>query len=80
LLKKMDVSTQMISNLELGKKAIRPENLIKLCKALSISVDFILTGVTYSYNSDSLNNKLSKLNANELKIINDLIDYMTYNK
>ena len=26
LSEKLDVSTQMISNLELGKKAIRPEN------------------------------------------------------
>ena len=44
LAEKMDVSIQMISNLELGKKAIRPENLIKLCDALGVSADFILCG------------------------------------
>ena len=44
LAEKMDVSIQMISNLELGKKAIRPENLIKLCDALGVSADFILRG------------------------------------
>ena len=32
LAEKTDVSVQMISNLELGKKAIRPENLVNLCK------------------------------------------------
>ena len=31
LSEKLGVSTQMISNLELGKKAIRPENLSKIC-------------------------------------------------
>ncbi len=44
LAEKMDVSVQMISNLELGKKAIRPENLVKLCRVLQVSADFILTG------------------------------------
>lgn len=38
----MDVSIQMISNLELGKKAIRPENLVKLCAVLDVSADHIL--------------------------------------
>ncbi len=44
LAEKMEVSVQMISNLELGKKAIRPENLIKLCHVLQVSSDSILTG------------------------------------
>ena len=42
LAKLMDVSIQMISNLELGKKAIRPENLTRLCTVLGISADYIL--------------------------------------
>ena len=41
----MDVSVQMISNLERGNKAIRIDNLIKLCEILNISSDYILTGV-----------------------------------
>ncbi len=44
LAEKMEVSVQMISNLELGKKAIRPENLVKLCSVLQVSSDYILTG------------------------------------
>ena len=40
----MGVSIQMISNLELGKKAIRPENLIKLCDVLNVSTDYVLRG------------------------------------
>ena len=45
LAEKMDVSVQMISNLELGKKAIRPENLVKLCNELHISSDYLLMGI-----------------------------------
>ena len=44
LAERMEVSIQMISNLELGKKAIRPENLVKLCDVLNISADYILRG------------------------------------
>ena len=36
LAEKIDVSTQIISNLELGKKAIRPENLAKVCDVLDV--------------------------------------------
>ena len=45
LAEQMEVSVQMISNLELGKKAIRPENLVKLCNVLRVSADYILRGV-----------------------------------
>ncbi len=44
LAEKMDVSIQMISNLEHGNKAIRIDNLINLCQILDVSTDYILTG------------------------------------
>ena len=40
----MDVSIQMISNLERGNKAIRIDNLLKICQILRVSTDYILTG------------------------------------
>lgn len=40
----MNVSIQMISNLERGNKAIRIDNLVKLCSILDVSTDYILTG------------------------------------
>ena len=49
LAERMEVSVQMISNLELGKKAIRPENLVKLCTALDVSADYILRGMRADY-------------------------------
>ena len=44
LAEQMGVSTQMISNLEQGKKAIRPENLVKVCEVLHLSADEVLFG------------------------------------
>lgn len=70
------VSTQMISNLELGKKAIRPENLIKICSALGVSADYLLTGVKANDLYNSIAGKLPDLSPRELEIIKEIIDYM----
>lgn len=76
LAEKIGVSTQMISNLECGKKAIRPENLIKICQALEISADYVLTGEISHGDIDVTAKKISQLTKEELKIINTMIDYM----
>lgn len=39
-----ELTTQTISNAENGAKALRPENIIKLCSVLGISTDYLLTG------------------------------------
>ncbi len=70
----MDVSIQMISNLELGKKAIRPENLIKLCAALQTSADFILCGRHSDAANAELARKLGCLSPEHQRIIGLLID------
>ncbi len=81
LAEKIDVSTQMISNLELGKKAIRPENLAKVCEALEVSADYILTGAnTKKSYVNIVADKLIDLSEDELEIINNLIDYMVNKK
>ena len=80
LAEKLGVSTQMISNLELGKKAIRPENLAKVCSVLELSADFILTGTNTKTAVDAVAEKLIQLTAEELQIINEMIDYMNRQK
>jgi len=76
LAERVGVSTQMISNLELGKKAIRPENLVNICQELGLSTDFVLMGSNINTEVDGIAEKLIKLTPDELKIINDIIDYM----
>ena len=80
LAEKLGVSTQMISNLELGKKAIRPENLAKVCTVLELSADFILTGTDTKTAVDAVAEKLILLTAEELQMIHDIIDYMNRQK
>ena len=80
LAEKLGVSTQMISNLELGKKAIRPENLARLCEILNISADYVLTGTPANTAVDELSGKLFNLSREELEIITAMVDYMDQKK
>lgn len=44
LAEKADLTTQTISTAETGRKALRPENIIKLCDALDFSTEYLLRG------------------------------------
>ena len=70
----MDVSVQMISNLELGKKAIRPENLIKLCEALNVSSDYILMDRHSFLEVSILSSKINSLSLEKQLLVEKLID------
>ena len=80
LAERLGVSPQMISNLELGKKAIRPENLAKVCDVLGLSADFVLTGTNTKTAVDVVAEKLTQLTAEELQMVSDMIDYMNNKK
>lgn len=80
LAEKLCVSTQMISNLELGKKAIRPENLARVCDILKLSADFVLTGANTKTLIDVIAEKLILLTNEELQIVSNMIDYMNKQK
>ena len=80
LAEKIGVSTQMISNLELGKKAIRPENLAKICEVLDLSADFVLTGLQIKSDVNEVLEKMLRLSDDELSLIKEMIDYMNNKK
>lgn len=44
----MDISVQFLSDVERGKKSFSYENLIKLCRILRVSSDYILLGTEKS--------------------------------
>jgi len=75
----MEVSAQMISNLELGKKAIRPENLVKLCNILDTSADYILTGSFYGVESDKLVKSINALTPREQEAVTLLVERLSQN-
>ena len=76
LAEKMDVSIQMISNLELGKKAIRPENVVKLCDALNVSADYIFTGKITEFETSQIFKKYCQLPIEKRDLIDGLINSM----
>ena len=71
----MNVSIQMVSNLERGNKAIRIDNLINLSQILDISTDYILTGKETTEDIDALTARISKLPPNDRKMIEMLAEY-----
>ena len=81
LAERIGVSVPMISNLEQGKKAIRPENLIKVCSVLELSADYILTGKTADQSDyPAVLGGIDTLTENELALLRQLIDYMHSHK
>lgn len=71
----MNVSIQMISNLERGNKAIRIDNLINLSQILNVSTDYILTGKQTKDDVSAVIAQISSLSERDRKMIELLIDY-----
>ena len=71
----MNVSIQMVSNLERGNKAIRIDNLLNLSQILNISTDYILTGKATADDLQGLTSRVSQLSSKDRKMIELLVDY-----
>lgn len=76
LAEKMGVSLQTISCIELGKKAVRPENLANLCTHLGVSADYILYGKRDEQQMSGLVNMLSALGADEYRTVQHLVELL----
>ncbi len=74
LAEKGEMTTQFISYAEAGKRAMRPENLLKVSTALGVSADYLLTGDIVDKDLLLLSEKLKKLTPSQLRIIENLID------
>lgn len=74
LAEKGDMTTQFISYAELGKRAMRPENLLKISSALGVSADYLLTGDIIDKDLLLLSEKLSRLTPSQLRIVEGIID------
>lgn len=74
LAEKSDLTTQFVSYAESGKRAMRPENLLKISRALGVSADYLLTGDIIDKDLLLLSEKLSKLESSQVRIIESIID------
>lgn len=73
---KMGVSLQTVSCIELGKKAVRPENLANLCTYLGVTADYILYGKRDFQQMNDTVAKLSELDSKEYCAVQGLIDLL----
>lgn len=71
----MNVSIQMVSNLERGNKSIRIDNLINLSQILDISTDYILTGKETTDDIQALTARITQLPDRERKMIELLVGF-----
>ena len=71
----LDVSVQMISNLECGRKAVRLTNLIKLSKLLKISCDYLLTGENVRGDFKDLSSQIALLTDEDYNLIKLIVNY-----
>lgn len=68
------VTSQTISSAELGKKALRPENIIRVCSALEISTDYLLLGKVAADDHSLLSSKISDLTPVQYRHLEDIIN------
>lgn len=71
---KGEVTTQFVSYAESGKRAMRPENLLKISSALEVSADYLLTGDIIDKDLLILSDKLCKLTPSQVRTIEAIID------
>ncbi len=74
LAEKVNLSIQTISNIENGKKAVRPENLIKICRALDTTTDYVLLGSMEYSKASELTRKCMSLKKQDYDVITTVID------
>ena len=74
LAERAGITSQTVSYAELGQKALRPENIIKICSALNISTDYLLLVKTTNDDFLILCNQLSKLSTTQYRHLEDIIN------
>ena len=76
LAERAGMTSQTISTAELGKKALRPENIVKLSRAFGVSTDYLLTGCRNSIDYTIIQGKLGNVPPEKYDRIMRMIDIM----
>ena len=74
LAERADMTTQTISTAETGRKALRPHNIVKLCRTLEISADYLLFGEISGGDTLPLSAKFSQLTPDQYHYLGDIIN------
>ncbi|WP_300346216.1 helix-turn-helix domain-containing protein [uncultured Oscillibacter sp.] len=74
LAERAEMTTQTISTAETGRKALRPQNIVKLCRTLEISADYLLFGEISNGDVAPLAAKVSQLSPEQYHYLEDIIN------
>ena len=69
-----DVTPQFVSYAESGKRAMRVDNIVKLAKALRVSVDYLLTGDRVDKDLLFFSDKLRNLSPEQLAHLETIVN------
>ena len=72
------LSIKMLSAAENGHKAMRPENIIKICECLSISTDYLLCGDFTISNIMEKYSEIQKLSPKQQEALSKIVDNFLY--
>lgn len=73
LAEKAGISAKTVSSAELGQKALRPENIIALSRALDMDIEYFLTG-QYSRSGIFKDVELERLDADQLNALRAIVE------
>lgn len=68
------LSVKMISAAENGHKAMRPENIVRICECLSISTDYLLKGENTALNSLAETTRIANLTAKQKLALQRIVE------
>ena len=69
-----ELSVKMISAAENGHKAMRPENIIKICECLSISTDYLLRGESDNLRTFADCSEIGRLSPKQKDALSKIIE------
>lgn len=67
------ITPQTVSSAELGKKALRPENIIKISMALNVSTDYLLCGSVTAIDYSCLIQQFTQLTSVQYRHLEDIV-------
>lgn len=73
LAEKAGVTAQTISTAELGKKTLRPENIVRLAIAMDVSTDYLLLGTLETNDVSSILTSVSKLTSKQYRCLEEIV-------
>lgn len=73
LAEKSELASSFLGTIELGSGSFTAESLIKLCRALGVSADYILFGIEEQGNLTAINAMLSGLSPEYIPYVEELL-------